>query len=821
MTASTDQYEKLGSFYLGRLYDQAPQQPGEGLVMYDSKDMVTHGVVLGMTGSGKTGLCLAMLEEAALDGIPVIAVDPKGDIANLLFTFPDLDAAHLQPWVNADDARRQGVSVEDFASREAARWTQGLADWGEGTDRIRRLREAADMAIYTPGSNAGLSVSILSSLAVPEAAFMADAEMLADRIESTVSSLLALCGIAADPVQSREHILISCIIGFCWQKGQNVTLENLIRQIQQPPMRKIGVENVDDFYPEPKRHDLAMKLNNLVASPGFNLWLQGEPLDIQRMYYTPEGKPRITIFSIAHLSDAERMFFVSLLMNQLMGWMRAQTGTTSLRSLFYMDEIAGYVPPVATPPSKKPMMTLLRQGRAFGLGLLLASQNPVDLDYKALSNIGTWFLGRLQTERDKLRVLDGLQGALEAQGAKSDRAALDKLLSGLGSRVFLMNNVHEDGPMVFMVRWTLSYLRGPVSRAEIKTLMDPVRPAVAAPAAEEDDGFAPPGRKASSAPRNTLRPSLPDGVAEYFHAVNAGVSTSDLCYRPAMFRSATVHFEDPKRGIDGITHITQVNPIDVEKQRVDWDKALAVPASIDLSKLSHEPQPGEVEYLDLPGAALKTKTYEAIEKDYTDWVFANHRAEVNYCPLLDTWSQIGEAAGDFRARMVQTARERRDQAIEALKQKMARQTQALEDDLARAQSRVESEKAQATSATLSTVAQVGVSLLGALFGNKGGTIGAARSILRPSTVNSASRAWKQSKDVGIAQAEADRIKGNCEALAQELAASTEKIRAQYDVAALSLEPQPLAPLRKNIQAVAGILWMPCERRGGSLIDAWT
>ncbi|MDB6140179.1 MAG: hypothetical protein JWO94_3251, partial [Verrucomicrobiaceae bacterium] len=392
MTLSPDQYEKLGSLYLGRTYDLDARQPKDELVMYDSKDMVTHGVVLGMTGSGKTGLCLAMIEEASIDGIPTIAIDPKGDICNLLFTFPDLDGDKLKPWVNPDDARRQNQSVDEFAAAEAAKWTQGLATWGQGIDRIKKLRDSVDMAIYTPGSSAGLQVSILSSLEAPGADFMADSEMLAARIESTSSSILALCGIDVDPMQSREHILISNIIGYCWQKGQNVTLENLIRQIQQPPVSKIGVENVDTFFPEDKRHDLSGKLNNLIASPSFSAWLQGEPLDIQRMYFTPEGKPRITIFNIAHLSDAERMFFVSLLMNQILGWMRAQSGTSSLRALFYMDEIYGYLPPVANPPSKKPLMILLKQARAFGLGLLLATQNPVDLDYKALSNIGTWFL---------------------------------------------------------------------------------------------------------------------------------------------------------------------------------------------------------------------------------------------------------------------------------------------------------------------------------------------------------------------------------------------------------------------------------------------
>jgi hypothetical protein len=416
MTISPEQYEKLGTFYLGRGYDLEAKTLKDDLILYDSKDLVTHGVVLGMTGSGKTGLCLALLEEAAMDGVPLIAIDPKGDIGNALLTFPDLSCRRIQAWVNADDARRKGVSVDDFAKQQSETWQKGLGDWGQSAARITKLRETVDMAIYTPGSNAGLPVSILSSLDCPPVEVMDDAETLADRIESTVSSMLGLMDIDADPVQSPEHILMSNIVAHCWKKGQNVTLENLVRHIQQPPIRKVGVVDIDSFMPEAKRTALAMKLNNLIASPGFASWLEGEPLNIQRMYYTETGKPRVTIFNIAHLSDSERMFFVSLLLNQLLGWMRAQQGTTSLRALFYMDEIYGYLPPSAMPPSKKPMMILLKQARAFGLGILLATQNPVDLDYKALANIGTWWIGRLQTERDKARLLDGLEGAVSTSG---------------------------------------------------------------------------------------------------------------------------------------------------------------------------------------------------------------------------------------------------------------------------------------------------------------------------------------------------------------------------------------------------------------------
>ena len=824
MTITPDQYEKLGAFYLGREYDINAKQPKDDLVLYDSKDLVTHGVVLGMTGSGKTGLCLTLLEEAAMDGIPVIAIDPKGDIGNIMFTFPTLDGPTLKPWVNEDDARRKGVSVDDYAQGQADLWKKGLGDWGQSQDRIKALREKIDITIYTPGSNAGLPVSILSSLSVPPDEVMEDREMLADRIESTVSSILALCGVEADPVQSREHILLSNIVSHCWAKKQNLSIENMVRLIQQPPMRKVGVESVDNFFPEDKRNDLAMKLNNLIASPGFSVWMEGEPLDIQRMYYTADGKPRVSIFSIAHLSDTERMFFVSLLMNQLLGWMRQQAGTTSLRALFYMDEIFGYLPPTASPPSKKPMMILLKQARAFGLGLLLATQNPVDLDYKALSNIGTWWLGRLQTERDKARVLDGLEGAVSGQGASFDRSQIDKMLGALGNRVFLMNNVHEDHPVLMNVRWTMTYLRGPVSRAEIKKLMDPVRPKAGAKkeADSEDDGFAPPGATtADNEVRNTTKPKLPDGVAEYFYPTAAGTDTDKLSYKPALIRSAVVNFDDQKRKISGKGSITLVNEIDAENQKVNWQKFFDLPKDMDLAKLGANAEGEDCDYGDLPSAAMKAKTYDSIAKDYTDWVYANYNSEVSFCPLLETYSNLGETAGDFRARMAQTAREQRDAAVSELRTKLGKKVKDLEDDITKAMSKVEAQKSQANSAKLSTAIQIGTSLLGAFLGRKSSGLAGAASLIKGTTVNSASRAWKEGQDVDAAQAELSKLKMDYDALNKQLEDEVKALQDKYDPAALALETTKLTPLKKNITVSAtGILWMPYERAGGSLKQAW-
>lgn len=794
---SPDQYEKLGSFYLGREYDLEAKQIQDDLVLYDSKDLVTHGVVLGMTGSGKTGLCLALLEEAAIDGIPVIAIDPKGDIGNALLTFPNLSPEEFRPWINEDEARRKNQSSDDYAASQAALWQKGLGEWGQSAERIKKLRETADMAIYTPGSNAGLPVSILSSLDCPPDAVINDAETFAERIESTVSSLLGLLGIEADPVQSPEHILISNIAAFCWKKGQNLSLENLVRQIQNPPVRKIGVVDVESFMPEAKRAALAMKLNNLIASPGFASWLEGEPLDIQRMYYTKEGRPRVTIFCIAHLNDTERMFFVSLLLNQLLGWMRSQQGTTSLRAMFYMDEIFGYLPPTAMPPSKKPMMLLLKQARAFGLGLLLATQNPADLDYKALANIGTWWLGRLQTERDKMRVLEGLEGAANTSGGKFDKAAMERTLAGLGNRVFLMNNVHEDHPVAFHVRWVLAYLGGPLSRSQIKRLMDPIRPPQDE-AAAEDDGFAPPGASSSSAPRNTVRPRLPDNATALFQPTDK--DGEHITYVPAILRSAVVNFDDAKKNITGKSSITLVNAIDIEKQKVLWDQFVDIPKDVDLSKFDSEPV-ANAAFADLPGPAMKSSTYSSISKDFEDWVYSNHSLEVFHSPLLDVYSNPGEKQDEFVARITQTTREKRDAAIEELRQKTEKALKSLEAKAAKAELKVETQKSQATSAKLSTVVQIGSSLLGAFMGRKS-------SLLKTSTISSASRVMRESSEAKAAEAELERVHADMADLEKQLADDTQKIRDQYDPAALTFEKFKLTPVKKNIQVTAtGILWL--------------
>jgi hypothetical protein len=812
--STAEDFEKLGVFYMGRPYDLATKQAKPGWLLYDSKDLVTHAVCVGMTGSGKTGLCLALLEEAAIDNIPAIIIDPKGDLGNLMLTFPSLKGEDFQPWVNEDDARKKGLSPADYAQAQAELWTKGLAGWQQDGARIQRLRDAADVAIYTPGSNAGLPVSILKSFASPAADVREDAELLRERISTTVTSLLGLLGVEADPIQSREHILLSTILDQTWKKEEDLDLASLIQAIQSPPVSKIGVMDVDSFFPSKDRFALAMKLNNLLAAPGFQAWLEGEALDIQSLLYTPAGKPRHAIFSIAHLNDAERMFFVTLLLGQMVGWMRAQSGTTSLRALLYMDEIFGYFPPVSNPPSKLPLMTLLKQARAFGLGVVLATQNPVDLDYKGLANTGTWFIGRLQTERDKARVLEGLEGASSSAGKKFDRGRMEQTLAGLGSRIFLMNNVHEDEPVVFETRWCLSYLRGPLTRTQIKVLMEPHR-------TEQRGLRTETSRSALSTQQSSTlksRPMLPPDVPQHFVPRRGSKPEgSELVYAPMLLGSSQTRFSDSKSGVDSMQDVTVLAPITDGPVAVDWDKATA--AELAVADLEQNPEEG-AQFLALPASAGKAKSYADWNKDFGGWLFRTQKVELFKSPSTKEVSKPGESERDFRVRLQQAGRECRDKGAETLRQKYASKIATLQDRIRRAELAKEKQQAESRSSQVQAAISVGASILGAFLGRK--TISASNIGRATTAVRSAGRVMKESKDVGVAEE-------NVAALQQQLADLEAQFKSECDVLAAATDPLTekldsvsMKPTKANIAVKLVVLaWTPHWRdESGSLTAAW-
>ncbi|PYV13207.1 MAG: ATP-binding protein [Acidobacteria bacterium] len=784
-------FEKLGALYLGRPYDLGAGKPRAGLILYDSRDLVTHAVCVGMTGSGKTGLCLALLEEAAIDGVPAIAVDPKGDIANLLLQFPELRPADFGAWVNPDEARAQGLAPDAFAARQAELWREGLAEWGQDGARIRRLGDAADFAVYTPGSTAGLPVSILKSFAAPAPELLDDSEAMRDRVAGTAASLLGLAGIEADPIRSREHILISNILDAAWRAGRDLDLAALIQEIQQPAARKIGVLDLETFFPARDRFALALALNNLLASPGFQTWLEGEALDVGALLHTASGAPRVSIFSIAHLAENERMFFVALLLNQVLAWVRSQPGTTSLRALLYMDEIFGYFPPVANPPSKPPLLRLLKQARASGLGIVLATQNPVDLDYKGLANTGTWFIGRLQTERDKARLLEGLEGA--AAGASGfDRRRMEETLAGLGQRVFLMNNVHEDAPVVFQTRWTLSYLRGPLTRDEIKRLMAGRKGAAAAP-----EPAPPPASQTSPAPAatSTGRPVLPPKVSQYFLPIRGSQPAgSKLAYRPMALGIASVRFVDTKSRIDSARDLNLIAPITSSALPVQWDQAVEIALAPD--DLLPAPERA-ADYGELPAAAADPKSYPAWAKDLAGWLSANQKLEIYKSPSLGETSGAGESERDFRARLRVAAREERDRATEALRGKYAPRLAALGERLRRAQAAEARETEQVDQQKIQTAISVGATLLDAFMGRKvlkSSTLGRAATAAR-----GASRTLKEAGDVARARDTVEAVRRQIADLESQLREETAVLQSRIDPASETLE---------TITGLVGLAWVP-------------
>ena len=784
-------FEKIGLFYLGREYDLDAKTTTGNPVLYDSRDLLTHAVCVGMTGSGKTGLCLGLLEEAAIDGVPVIAIDPKGDLANLLLTFPSLAAKDFRPWIDEDEARRVGQTPEAFAEAQAKSWTEGLAQWGQDAARIERLRAAADFAVYTPGSGAGRSVSVLSSFNAPPPSAREDHELIAERSSSTATSLLTLAGAESAP-RSREHTLLATLFSTAWMAGTNLDLATLIQQVQTPPFEKIGILDLEAFFPRSDRFDLALQLNGILAAPGFEQWFAGEPLDPASLLRTADGQPRVSIFSIAHLGDAERMFFVSLLLNQVVGWVRAQTGTSSLRAIVFMDEIAGYFPPVANPPSKAPLLTLLKQARAFGVGVVLATQNPVDLDYKGLSNIGTWFIGRLQTERDKARMLDGLEGA--AAGAL-DRSDADRILSVLPKRVFLLHNVHQPKPMVFQTRWTMSYLRGPMSREQLARIRGPVSasPVSASPVSGSPVAGSPVAGSAAGA-----KPVLPPEINQYFIPGPASV------YSPVIVGAARVSFTDPKLGVQESRDVVYAAPIESGPVPVDWQTAERI--EVAPADLRHAPSSPDAKYEPVPPAAQQKRNYAAWQKSFSQSLSQTERLELFRHRATKLTSTGGESERDFVARVQDTRRAARDADVEAIRRKFGPKRDTLAERLRKAEAAVEREQQQASEHKTQTMLSVGAAAIGALFGRKAmssGTLGRATTAAR-----GMGRSMKEAGDVKRANETVEAVREQLEAFDAMVLEQTQEVAAKYDVP-VDIERVPLTPKRGQIEVqFVALGWRP-------------
>ena len=794
-------FEKLGAFYLGKRFDTAADELTEDVVLYDAKDLTTHAVIIGMTGSGKTGLGIGILEEAALDHIPVIAIDPKGDMGNVLLTFPQLRGEDFRPWINARSAADKGQSPDEYANAQAALWKKGLAEWGQTGERIAQLRKNVEMSIYTPGSNAGLPISVLQSFAAPDPALIDDVDLYRERVQATATGILTLLDIDADPVASREHILLSRLLDHAWRDGRDLDIASLIAEIQDPPIKKVGVMTLDSFFPAKDRFALAMRLNNLLAAPGFEAWMQGEALNSKNLLYTPEGKPKISILSIAHLDDAQRMFFVAMLLNDLISWMRAQQGTSSLRAILYMDEIFGYMPPVANPPSKNLFLTLLKQARAYGLGLVLATQNPVDLDYKGLSNTGTWFIGRLQTERDKARVMEGLEGASDG---KFDKQKMERTLAGLGKRRFLLHNVHEDEAVVFGTRWVLSYLAGPLTRDNIKALMQTVK--------TKTDSVL---RKASKPKQrsNSSAPALPPEIEQLYVASTA----DDVVYHPRLVAAADLVYNNARYQIELERNSLYTVEFEEGPVSINWDNG--EPLDMGLDALQTEAL-NDASYADCPSCAGVAKNYTAWARDFKRWVRQNETISLYRSKRFKLSSEAGETEGDFRTRIQITANELRDQAIAKLRKRYSTKTTTLENRLLRAQQAIERESQQASKKKLDTAVSFGTAILSAVLGRK--RISASSASRMGTAIRSASGAHKESADIKRAEQTADKVKAEIEDLSRELEKEVAALETSFDAQTEELEEIVVRAKSTDIHVpFVGLVWMPYQSdEKGRLTPAW-
>ena len=809
-----EDFEKLGQFYLGKEVDQATGERTEDLLMYDSRDLCTHAVVVGMTGSGKTGLCLDLLEEAAIDRIPAIVIDPKGDIANLMLTFPNLTPEEFRPWIDEGQASRKGVSPEEFATMEADKWKAGLASWGQTPERIQLLRDTVEMRIYTPGSNTGRPLTILKSFSAPGEAIVNDNDAFFDRIASATSGLLALMGIDADPINSREHILISKILETAWRDGKDLDLGKLIGQIQKPPFARVGILELDSFYPEKDRQTLAMTMNNLLASPSFSSWLQGEPLDVKKMLHNEDGKPCVSIVSIAHLSDQERMFFVTILLNEMISWMRTQAGTSSLRALLYMDEVFGYFPPTKNPPSKQPMLTLMKQARAFGLGCVLATQNPVDLDYKGLSNAGTWFLGRLQTERDKARVLEGLEGASSQVGQSFDKSEMEETLARLGSRKFLMNNVHEDSPVVFETRWAMSYLRGPLTRNQIQDLVqsDENYDAEAIAAANTPSRAAARAeQKPEPEPSIDPRQLIPDSVPQYFAEPNEYISgDSRLVYRAALLATGRLHFVRASYKVDEWKDVTCLASISGgEMPNEIWENAEQIN-----ERLSLDSEPVDSAEFDLLPEDLQTsKNYKTWKKGFLDFLYREKAASIWKCAKLKKYSEPNETLGDFKVRLEQLVSELRDEAVEKLRKKYGKKFDTLRSQIRRAEDRVDVEKDQYQQQKMASRISIGTTIMGALFGRR-----STRNAT--TTMRSFSRSSKEKNDIERAEGNLEELQYKYEDLEKELNDEVAELEEKLSVDELEYEEMTLPPRKSDLSVQEfGVVWLPLKVSSNGIAEA--
>jgi hypothetical protein len=836
--------EQSGMFYLGQRAQQNGELLADAPLLYDARDLTTHAVCVGMTGCGKTGLGIVLIEEAALNGIPTLVVDPKGDMANLLLAFPELRPTDFQPWVDVEGARRRGLALDRYVQDVAQSWRSGLAQWGIDSARIARFKQSAEFVVYTPGSDAGRAVNILQSLHAPSQDWDRDAEALRETIASTVSALLALVGIESDPVTGREHILLATIIEHAWRARQDMDLGQLIAQVQKPPVDHLGVLPLEVFYPEGERMELMLALNGLLASPRFASWMGGDPLSIDTLLRAEDGRPKISIFSLSHLDDPERFFFVTLLLEKVRAWLRLQQGTPDLRAMLYFDELYGFMPPhPANPPTKGLLLTLLKRARSQGMGLALATQNPMDLDYKGLSNAGTWFVGKLQTANDRQRVLEGLSGASLEVGVVLDRPALNDRIAALDARMFLLHNVHGDGPTLFRTRHTMSYLRGPLTRVQIRQLAgQPVQQAVpsAMPStlAHAEQSVAIGGEPAvtvsslpaaqpvsSAEPEPEAAPSigdrlpdtppvLPSGIRQYFMPVQVPIEWAvrhaeadgrmiiyqdkALVYRPALFGQAQVRIDSTRHNIHDRLAVSRVVEVPEDDPFVDWD---ARPLAVKVGELDSRPAQG-ARFAALPAPLSDARRLKASEKDFEEYVYRETSLELPYHTLLKLTARPDETPSQFKRRCYQEIGKRRDDEIGKLEKSYQTKVDRLEAQIRREERELEQDEAEYEARKREELISAGESVLNVLRKRRQSRMLTTASRRRRLTVQAKAEIEESLEAIEDLE---DRIG----ILLEDLERERSEVQSRWAEAADDIETIVVRPPKSDIYVEEwGIMWVP-------------
>ncbi len=769
----TNIYEKLGLFYLGRNIDKTTQEATDTLTLLKNKNFTTHAAIIGMTGSGKTGLGIGLIEEAAIDNIPAILIDPKGDMGNLLLTDPTFNPKNFEPWIE-DEATNKNENVANYAEKMATMWQEGIKRDYQDEARVTKLH-GVEKTIYTPGSSSGISINILGSLEAPPTEVLNDSDTFASYLKSTVSSLLSLIKIEADPVSSKEYLLIAQILANKWTNNESLSLEKLIGEIISPNFDKIGVLPLESFYPQEKRFALATKFNSIIASPTFSAWLQGDTLDIQRLLYDENGKAKIAVMSIAHLSDEERMFFVTILLNKYIAWMRQQSGTSALKALLYMDEIYGYFPPSKNPPSKEPMMLLLKQARAFGTGVILSTQNPVDLDYKGLSNIGTWFIGRLQTSQDIERVIDGLGGKVGASYSKSE---IKELLANLQKRTFFLKSAHLEDIRIFSTRWVMSYLKGPLKSAEISQLM---------------------AAKKSAAPQALMSKEPKETGYENFVNLDKSISqkyatdvTGQNNFRATLQAKVEVHYFSQSKDIDE-NHTLCLDLELYEDDAIDWENAEELESCPTYSTA----EPSNASYSPLSAEISEDKGLKKNKRELVNWIYKNRRLELFKTTSPKLNSKPNESLGDFKVRLKDILDDKKEEEIEELQERYEKKEKTLMKRLQRAQDKVAKEEADASKSMIDT----GIAILGALFGRTStAKLGTAFS--------KGSRAYKERGDISRAQEALEEIHEDLELLAEELEEKIDELSEKFNVDNVEIKDASMKPKKSDINIEElSIVWI--------------